>query len=54
MKRIYVSYRREDTSESYDRIVERIRGYFGSEATLRSDSAYTADGVIISPSEPRP
>ncbi|HEX9039357.1 MAG TPA: TIR domain-containing protein [Ktedonobacterales bacterium] len=53
MKRIYVSYRREDTSDSYGRIVERLRNYFGSEATLRSDSTYTADGVGISPAEYR-
>jgi|GEM_PF-2239205 hypothetical protein len=53
MKRIYVSYRREDTSESYGRIVERLRSYFGSEATLRTDTAYTADGAVIPPNEYR-
>jgi hypothetical protein len=53
MRRIYVSYRRKDTSESYDRIVERLRGYFGSEAVLRSDSAYTTDGATIAPAEYR-
>jgi hypothetical protein len=53
MKRIYVSYRREDTSESYGRIVERLRAYFGAEATLRSDSAYTAEGATISPDDYR-
>lgn len=53
MKRIYVSYRREDTNESYDRIIVRLREYFGSEATLRSDSAYTADGATVSASEYR-
>ncbi len=53
MKRIYVSYRRADTSESYGRIVERLRNYFGSEATLRSDSAYTADGSTVTADEYR-
>src|SRR5215471_16395108 len=46
MERIYVSYRPADTSESYGRIVERLRNYFGSEATLRSDSTYTAGGDV--------
>lgn len=40
VKRIYVSYRRQDTSESYGRIVERLTGYFGSEAVLRTDTSY--------------
>lgn len=41
MKRIYVSLRKDDTSETYGRLAERLREYFGSESVRSTDLSYS-------------